>query len=61
MHWTVIRRVRPFIESEGYFVIEVNEDHFKCTHLDDAAETLYYIYPTEEDGYAVYTSKLEQL
>ena len=60
MDWRQIKRVRSEIERVGYFVLEVMDDCFKCTHLDDATETLYYIYPTE-DGYVVYTSKLEQL
>ena len=61
MHYTVIRRVRLEIEHLGYFVLEVMDDCFKCVHFDDEVEIIYYIYPTEEDGYAVYTSKLEQL
>jgi hypothetical protein len=60
MNWRTIKRVREQIEVLGYFVIEVNEDHFKCTHLSDETETFYYVYPTK-DGYAVYTSKLQQL
>ena len=60
MNWRTIKRVRMKIENEGYFVLEVMDDCFRCTHLDDATETLYYIYPTE-NGYVVYTSKLEQV
>ena len=47
MNWRTIKRVRQCIESAGYFVVEVNEDHFKCTHLDDATETFYYVYPND--------------
>lgn len=61
MHYTVIRRVRMEIEALGYFILEVMDDCFKCVHFDDEVEIIYYIYPTDEDGYAVYTSKLEQL
>ena len=60
MHYTVIRRVRPEIETLGYFVLEVMDDCFKCVHFDDSVEIIYYIYPNE-DSYVVYTSKLEQL
>ena len=61
MNWRTIKRVRSEIENLGYFVIEVMDDCFKCVHFDDEIEIIYYIYPTEEDGYAVYTSKLEQI
>ena len=57
MDWRTIKRVREQIEVLGYFVLEVNEDHFKCTHLSDATETFYYIYPAE-DGYAVFDGEI---
>lgn len=60
MEWRTIKRVRPEIETLGYFILEVMDDCFKCMNFYDEVEIIYYIYPTE-DGYAVYTSKLEQL
>jgi hypothetical protein len=60
MDFRTIKRVRMEIETLGYFVLEVTDDFFKCVHFDDEVEILYYIYPSE-DGYAVYTSKLQQL
>lgn len=45
MDWQTIKRLRPFIESEGYFIEKIDEYCFLCTHLKDVEEKYYRLVP----------------